>query len=175
MSTRDFAIVGIRILAIYCLVLFLVQLSGLSYVPTIPEAGDRTSFYMLYGIPSITLLASGVLLLVFSESFATRIVPETTDGEPVSGDLQSFQSVLFSAVGLYLAISAVPSIFISVAQTVRWYHLDSSHYTDRTIEFQQVWLPLAGHLCQFLIGCFLFIGSRAVVSHWRKIQANRKS
>lgn len=170
----DVAAITIRILGIY------IMLEGIS--PLLITV-SRSSFSP-YRLPASAVLPFVIVLAVFESlglfmvlkaSLIARwllpkapIVPAIA---PAPGSPIELQSAAFAVVGVLLVVWAIPEIAVAV-----W------RYTYESIQstsHEQSGFQLTGLLCkpvlEFLLGLWLFFGSKRLSWYWQKTRAHRPS
>lgn len=174
MNQLHLASISLKVLGIYSLIRALTLSENLfhAFIATrLPAAlAPEESHALLIAsslVPIALLLGAGVFLLLQS----TRLAPfmagqKTEDGSGASITPHVFQSIVFSALGLYFCVSAIPAIF-----SIAW-NLFSLHQAvppdpamPVTID-RHTWAYGARFSLQFLLGVGLFFGGRGLSNLW---------
>jgi len=163
MTPQIFAIIGLRLLAIYFIVdsisLFgefgIVAAFATQLNPPHALIGVITSL-----IPGVIQLVAGLLLFALSPKISERIAPRVPDNSlSASYALQDWQAIAFAAAGLVILTNALPRLgsvfeslyYLSVSQPIRGGFSSGAAF---------------GVFVQFAIGLVLVFSPRVVGRFW---------
>ena len=170
MVNRQIASLGCKFLGIYSILqsipLFGNVLQVFSFATD--DSSLTTNLLLSTFLPLLMIAALGIALLIFSNKFAQKMVPENA-GKDTTASLSAkeIQTIAFSVVGLVMIVLAIPKIF-----QIGWniHSLQSAGDQRNTQELlMQNWSFTLATVIQFVIGIFLFIGSELLSSFWHVI------
>jgi len=172
MVQRDFADIGIKLLGIFAL------MYALRYVPTLVQALNMDPHKdMPIAIAASLLgvflyLGLGRWLITRSKYLSRRLFPfEAQTGTHINSE--SFQAVLFSAVGVYVLCESIPE---AVRTFTHYMFSDRSGADDYARKFlvleyvAQNWAALLALVAQLLLGIVLFFGSKGLAAYWHRLR-----
>ncbi len=119
MNPQVLAKIAIRILSIYLISQYIVQISGYLVMQLAATVRQESIDSLLFLILSMAPLVLGILLWIISGTLAKWVVGKTTDTDYVEGEekegmpLNAFQlqAVALSTAGLLIIFTTLPSIF----------------------------------------------------------------
>ncbi len=120
-------------------------------------------------VPSILLLASGIVMLKFAPHLAHKISPNQADTPSHSEwTLQGFQSVLISLLGLYIFLQAIPTMFKWISQLVSLIAEDPKGLGNTPKLIRDTWTSVGLTTCQMVVAAALFFGARGLAAFWHR-------
>ncbi len=172
MTTRGFASLCLKLIAMYYLVQMLASLATASFL----QIFDRNSqMGLVYVILIVGLPAAGSLgllwLLRSSDSLAQQLVADDAPLVSVQVAVRDLQVVAFSCLGLACVISAVGELTPIIA-----YHYVVSHYRHAGAvlgDMETVYSNMAGILLRLGVGVVLFVHPGGFAALWAWIQKHR--
>ena len=177
MSTRNLAIVGVRLLAIYCFVQSIVQsnnfLTLFDFMTTgwgaDTSLGAEAATLGLASLPGVSLLLLAVFLFVFSVPIARRLTPAESAGvaETVC-TFEELQAIAFAAAGILILATALPNVGRAVEGLLSLYRSRQQGGAIDARGFRASWLYSLGLIAQLLAGLVLLLNPRGCrnVWHW---------
>jgi hypothetical protein len=173
MTPLNFALVGLRLLAVYCFIHAVTPVfSALAMVATLADTGGfRPSPYpvMFYNLlPGVALLLLGGGLFLFSEPLARRFVPSAATGaQPAACTFEQVQSLAFAAAGLLILADAVPGLVRAIESLVEVAALSKSGGTMAADQLIHSWLYCGGVIVQVALGLLLLLNPKGFRNAWR--------
>ena len=170
MKSRDLSIIGLRLLAIYFVLMsFRQMLQFVSWestysTPNPPPAGA------LWGLAaSFTLmLLIGVLMFVFADSIGNWLVPRReTEEQGITSE--EFRAILFSGVGLLIIGLSIERTFVMAAEVLQTSLGSEKLYALQ--HTQSAWFNMIGSLLETLFGVVLFLGVKGVKKLWLSLRS----
>ena len=116
MTAKNFAIVGLRLLAVYCFIgavqMFTVY-GPLSFVNAVANpqmfGHQHAEALVVTSIPGGTLLLFSIFLYAFSLPLAHRLAPpDSSESKELVCSFEQFQALLFSVAGILIMAMALP-------------------------------------------------------------------
>lgn len=163
---KNFAIVGLRLLAIWA---FLKAIIYTQYLPSYFLLED--DFLNASGIGIITAfilyLSFSVILYFKAPSFAAKITAGLDDQQFKSVDYHKLAAVLFSSAGILVFFWAIES-FIQTIGSIYHYRIMDPLNPDSL--WMEVRLLFAGGGIQMIFGVCLFIGGKKLAAWWVKFR-----
>jgi hypothetical protein len=175
MSSINIAIVGLRLLAIYCFVQSIPLLSAFGLVAA--ESGQEyfghTKFIAIFVtlLPGGLLLVFSLLLFVYSQPLARRIASSTSieSNESVC-TFEQFQSIAFAVAGVLILATSLPSVGQSLHDLAVLYSYHQQGGTNPPDRVFRSWLYSAGVLAQLTVGTLLLLNPNAFRNIWRYLR-----
>ena len=171
----NLAIVGLRLLAIYCFVESVPLFSAFGLVAAMfaPESFSHTQSTAIFTalLPGGLLLILSILLFIFSQPLARRMV-STTSTEP-SGSVCTFeqvQSIAFAVAGVLILATSLPSVGRALQDLVVLYSYHKQGGTNPADRVFSSWLYSAGVIAQLVIGVLLLLKPKGFRNVWRYLQ-----
>lgn len=155
---KNFAVVGLRLLAIWA---FLQALFHLSFIgASLPQGHDNLLAPLL--ILLLYLIVS-YILYVKAPTIASHITDETEESD-ITTDYEKLASVLFATAGLLITFWSSESVF----RTINSLFLSRAQYSETL--YRNIFRLLFGGGIQMIIGLGLFIGSKKIAGWWHKFR-----
>ncbi len=114
-AKRDIAVILFRGLSIYTLVL---AVSYISYgFFRLSDEAKLSIHHFLLGslLPFVLLVICGILIWFISPFLATRLAKDLSGNSNFPFTLSEMQDVVFSTIGVYIIVSAIPDIVSQIA------------------------------------------------------------
>jgi hypothetical protein len=168
MTTKNIALLGLRLLAIYCFVQSVMLLSTYPFMAVLsnPEMTGRskTVAYLFAFLPGGSLLLLAVLLFVFSEPIARRIAPPES-GEPAERfcTFEQLQATAFAVAGILILATALPSVARAVQDLVLLYRMRGD---NQAREIWDNWRFCIGVFAQLVAGLLLLLNPMGFRNAW---------
>jgi len=159
---KNFAIVGLRLLAVWA---FIKATVYTQYLPSYFILDD--SFLTATGIGILLTfflyLAISIILFYKAPIFAEKITSEFGQEEVPSFDYQKLAAVLFSSAGLLIFFWAIES-FIQTIGSLYHYRVMDPQNPDRF--WSELRLLIFGGGIQLMVGIALFTGGKKIAQWW---------
>lgn len=159
---KNFAIVGLRLLAVWA---FIKGSVYIQYLPSIFIFED--DFLTVAGIgiliPFLLYLLISIILFYKAPAFAEKITSDFGQEEIPSFDYQKLAAVLFSSAGLLIFFWSIES-FIQTIGSLYHYRVMDPQIPDRF--WRELRLLALGGGVQMIVGVVLFIGGKKVAQWW---------
>ena len=155
-----------KFLGIYALIQSIPLFGNISQL--IAFAGDdpslTLSLILATIIPALLMVMLGIVLIIFSNIIAKRMLPDEPEHTKGSLSTKDIQSVAFSIIGLLMIVLAFPKIIQII---VNVHALKTAGDERRITELMSsTWAFATATGIQFIIGILLFIGSEILSSVW---------
>jgi hypothetical protein len=175
MSSINLAIVGLRLLAIYCCIQSVPLFStfGFTAVLFAPESFGRSQSLAIFTalLPGGFLLMLAILLFIFSHPLARRIAsPASPEPGGSACTLEQVQAIAFGVAGLLILAAAFPGLARALQGLVVGYaHHKQSGVNSADWVFSS-WAQFAGVIVQFLVGALLLLNPKGFRNVWRYLR-----
>ncbi len=172
MTPINIAIVGLRLLAVYCFVEAAQVFSvygplGLVNALANPEMFGHNDMEAILAtsIPGVLSLLLAILLYIFSKPLARRLAPPVSDEtKEIICSFEQLQTVLFAAAGLLILAKALPSMGRALDQLIKLYH---SHESGQHFMTYYSWFYFGGVVAQVILGLMLLLNPKGFRNVWR--------
>lgn len=163
---KNFAIVGLRLLAIWA---FINAITYAQHLPVFFTLED--DFYSFSGIgilfPFLMYFVASILLYFKAPIIAENITSSFANEEVPVFDYKKLAAVLFASVGLLITFWALES-FIRTIGSIYHYRLTDPHNPDRV--WRELGLLAFGGTLQMIVGIALFTGGKKLAAWWEKFR-----
>jgi hypothetical protein len=175
MSPINLAIVGLRLLAVYCFVTAVPLFSAFGLVAamfaprSMGQIGSPGIFTAL--LPGGSLLILAIVLFVFSQPLA-RLIASPTSAEP-GGSVCTFeqvQSIAFAAAGVFVLATAFPSVGGALQDLFVLYAYHKQGGTNPADRVFSSWLYSVGVFAQLAVGLALLLKPKGFRNVWRYLR-----
>jgi hypothetical protein len=178
MTPLNFAIVGLRLLAIY---LFFQAGVTLAYAPFFLEISNQIPGLSQIGpplalFPSGSLLLLATLLFIFAPSLARHLAPPVADeSKKTACSFEDLQSIVFAAVGILILSNALPSVGRALQNLYAWYSDQQQGIVTPPNQVRDSLIYYVGVLAQITIGLLLLINPSGFrkIWHWLRTAGTR--
>ena len=173
MTTKNLAIVALRLMGIYCLIEAAIVSQGLVFAYTMPKDMDpgRPNLILASLTPSLLLLGLGIVLLLFSKAVANLIVPQILDEHVQSTfSLHDLQSILFSVTGVFIVAFSIPRMFTWLSHIISLISNDSHGLPYSPKAVQDSWISFVLSSIEMFFGIGLFVGAKRVSNYWQRMR-----
>jgi len=158
---RSIGIFGLRLFALFLVVLSLQQLPTSSSITLIPTELLKIEKYSLYFVaygPPLAYFLSGLALWIFAGKLVRFLVIPSQDGQELNTfDLASFGALLVALIGIAVVVTTIPELFVSASNVITSYRDGVRHAVSTGA------LYLIKTIIQLLLGVGLFVGRKAIV------------
>ncbi|MBL7215099.1 MAG: hypothetical protein ISS71_05425 [Phycisphaerae bacterium] len=181
MTKREIASLVIKLMGVFILI------KSIAYVPmtfsglfTIWRPGVENSGFgwaILLGVIVLVLSVAAVVfslsIIIFSDKVAARLIKEDNDKFVEVGNLVNKEDVMlvvFSCIGLYLIVTAIPSLIVYTHSILTFYKSCAGrpvYPSGGWYQFSRLIAPVV----QIGLGVWLFAGSKGLVKLWHKIRS----
>jgi hypothetical protein len=175
MKSNQLATLVLRLLGIYCLIVFVpfvtVFSSALYYARSNSNYG--TLMVALAALFCLLWLAVGVSLIAFSVSLGNKLTAGFAESNVTNLPFEQLQALAFAVAGALIFAESLPQLFSSISSLFAV--LDQLAHKDQYpvgLRFN-LWPTLLGAVGTFLkagLGLWLFFGARGVALLWRSMR-----
>lgn len=144
-------------------------LASLYAAQTDPDAVVTMRLFQLLII--LVLPITGIVFACWPQKLAAWLFPadKTDCGEKLTA--QSLQPVLFSAIGAFVIVTAIPALAETLSAYIQMREFDA---LMRQKQMAKMGHPsLIGSLIYFVSGIWLFLGSKGISNLWYNLQKTR--
>ena len=170
MNSRDLSVIGLRLLAIYFVVMaFRQMIQFVSYASSY-NPGNPPPAPVMWGLAvSFTIMiVISVLIFVFAEPVGDWLLPrEEPESAGVTPD--EFRAIIFSGVGLLIFGLSLERTCVTIMEVT-----ERSLGSSEAYQFaarQAAWFNMLGSIVETLFGLFLFIGVKGVKKLWLSLRS----
>ena len=178
MTPFNLAIVGLRLLAIYCFVQSIPLITTFGVIGALSRTEDpfgrsQASAVAMALLPGVALFVAAVLLYVFSVPLARRLsaVHPTENVESVC-TFDQIQTVSFAVAGILILAFALPSVFRGVVSVIEFVR-SKREGTVTPHQTYDTWLYCIGVVAQVVLGFLLFLNPRGFRNAWHWLRTAR--
>jgi uncharacterized membrane protein len=166
MTTKNLAIVGLRLLAIYCFVQCVPLLSMLStYLSS--NLGMPASELLSFLLAGGSLLLMAVLLFVFSVPLAGRLAPDDPAGQKeMVCTFEQLQATAFAVAGILILVDVVPKLVRVLSGLISLYSQRRDGLTPQPRDFAESWVYLVTEVATVVLGLLLVLNPRGLRNAW---------
>ena len=175
MSPINLAIVGLRLLAIYCFVQAIPLFSAFGLVAAMFSSDAfRTSqstaiFTSL--LPGGLLLILAILLFIFSEPLARRITSSlSSDTKESICTFEQLQALAFAVAGILILATSLPSLGRAFQDLFILYSYHKQGAINPADRVFSSWLYSAGVFAQLAVGLLLLLNPKGFRNVWRYLR-----
>jgi hypothetical protein len=176
MKANQLATLVLRLLGIYCLIVFVPMVHLFSSVLFYARSSNDafgTAAIILTVLFLFFWLGIGILLIVRSVPWGEKLTPKDTgDGNITAVSFEQIQILAFAIAGVLIFSEALPQLLNSVFS----FFISLNQVTGRNqppayAEFNwQSLLSAVGTLLKAALGLWLFFGARGFASFWRSLR-----
>jgi len=171
MNPFTFAVVGLRLLAVYCLIHAVTPLfQALGYWAGGIAAGER--FAQTYPIifsntlPAVVLAGFAVLLFWYSEPLARRLAPPVSAETLTGCSFEQAQTLAFAAAGILILVTSVPAVLQSLGNVLELSAGFQRAGLHSAWDPYQIWTRLGGAVVESGFGLWLMLNPRGFRNAW---------
>lgn len=164
MTKREIASLVIKLMGIFIL------LRSISYAPMMIgnafQIGEQLFATLMYILVCVIAVGWGLLIIILSDRIGKWLIQDDHAVElPGAVRKEDVMLVVFTCVGLYLIVTAIPTFVLYLTQLFR--------YGDSGISSGSYYwvLHLTAPIVKIGIGIWLFVGSKGIVKFWQKIRS----
>jgi hypothetical protein len=171
MSTRNLAIVGLRLLAVYCFVESIPLFSQFVLMISLPHqeifgTSESAAFRMAL-LPCGSLLLLAALLFAYSVPLARRLAPdESASPAEMACTFEQLQAIAFAVAGILILAAALPSLGRAAEGLITLYKYRRESGAVDLHELRGSWLYSFGVIAQIIIGLVLLLNPRGFRNIW---------
>jgi hypothetical protein len=180
MTPLNLAIVGLRLLAIYCFVQCMPLFSAFGVVGALSRTEDpfgrsQTSAVAMALLPGASLLIAAILLFVFSLPLARRLSAlHPTENAETTFTFEQLQTVAFAVTGILILAFPLPSVFREVEAVIELVRYKRAGGTDVSPhQTYDTWLYCIGVVAQVVLGLALVLNPRGFRNAWHWLRTAR--
>jgi hypothetical protein len=173
MTPLNFAIVGLRLFAIYFFIESLPLFSGAALIGEFSNqiAGSpQPKVYFAALIPGGSLLLMAALLFIFAPSLARRLAPPAAnESEKIVCSFEELQAIIFAAVGILILSNALPNAGRALQYFFSWYQdqQEGGATSPKQALDISMYNYYVGVLAQLVIGLLLLLRPKGFRKIWR--------
>jgi len=166
MSPINLAIIGLRLLAIYCFVQAMPLFSAFGLVVAVshPDAlGFSQSSTAIFSalLPGGSLLVLAIVLFIFSEPLARRLASSlSTDAKESVCTFEQLQALAFAVAGILILATSLPSLGRALQDLFILYSYHKQGGTNPTDRVFSSWLYSIGVFAQLAVGLSLLLNPK---------------
>jgi len=170
---KDIAILSCRILAVYSVISAAKALNYLMILEQLFQGNVRPGaiipILISSSMPSILLLAFGVVLWLKAGSIAVCMLPDREEAEERPAKIiEDVQSAAFSVVGVLVLAWAIPQSVQTVSSIIIKHNLEFPYQSQWLLPHE---IPrIAGLIVQLILGFWLFFGSRGIAGLYGRMR-----
>jgi hypothetical protein len=165
-TRHDVASLAVRILGIY------IAVQGLQLLGMLVSFGFRvSSVTSTYAIAFIIYEAIAAVMILMAGRFGMWLLPKAVmlpNTSPESSASTDLQPVAFAVIGVLLAFWAAPEILSALWRNTYTYRSSQIAFREPA---QDLMLSLFRPVVQFVLGAWLFFGSKGLARYWRRIRS----
>ena len=176
MKPNQLATLVLRLLGIYCLVVFVPMVplfSSVLFYARSSNDGSGTAAIILAVLFSIFWLGVGILLIVRSVPWGEKLTPKTMgEGNITAVSFEQIQMLVFAVAGVLIFAEALPQLLNSISSffTSLNQAAGRSQYPANAEFNWHTLLAATGILLKAALGLWLFFGARGFASFWRSLR-----
>jgi len=169
MKTQKLSEIIIKVMGLYYLISSIGTLYsfiiGVGAFSNDPRGIPGYFYFQTLGIFGLYLI-SGLILIFLSKLLSKLLFSENTELD-LPFDSTEFQKVLFSCIGLYLMANSLEQVVNIVAD----YSIKQTDWrlSERVLTALKM---SGGTILKFVIGLYLFLQSKGIVTIWNKLNRN---
>jgi hypothetical protein len=171
MTPINLAIVGLRVLAIYCFIQAVPLFSAFGLVAALyaPDSFRNSIFTSL--LPGGSLLILAVLLFIFAKPLARRLAgSEPSDAKENFCTFEQLQALAFAVAGILILTTALPSLGRAIQNLFILYSYHRQGGTNPADRVFSSWLYSIGVFAQFAVGLLLLLNPKGLRNAWHSLR-----
>ncbi|MBW8036413.1 MAG: hypothetical protein FVQ79_12505 [Planctomycetes bacterium] len=168
MSKREIASLAIKLMGVFLIVTSIGYLS--MFFGFMNVSGLWQGVLMCIGC--IASPACGILIIVYSDKIAAKLIREDNVYVPSGEDVMTKNDVMaiaFACIGLYIAVTAVPQLFSVLIRFIRFTVLEGQLFSGGVRSARSI-TTLIAPVVKLGLGVWLFVGSRGFVRLWHRVR-----
>jgi hypothetical protein len=166
LALPDVAVVGVKLLGLYSLLLCVPYLTYLPLPWVARGPGGSTWEMGEYALPGACYVAVGLVLLFGAEWVVTRVMGVRGGVVPPLPVSQHFQAMAFSFAGVLFAVDGLAEL---AAQVANFAEIQSQRSAGNVVEDPQ-WYFLAHPVVELAAGLVLFLRGRGLAALWHRMR-----
>jgi hypothetical protein len=177
MKANQLATLVLRLLGIYCLVVFVPiapLISSAFFFARSSHDSSGTAAIVLAVLFLVSWLGVGISLIVCSVPWGKRITPKDVDEGNITGvSFEQIQMLVFAVAGVLIFAEALPQLLNSISSFFTSLNqvAGRSQYPHNTEFFNwPMFLAVTGTLLKAALGLWLFFGARGFANFWRSLR-----
>ncbi len=168
MSSINLAIVGLRLLAVYCFVQAIPLFSAFGLVAAMYASDSFRGSIFTSLLPGGSLLVLAVVLFIFSEPLARRLVSSSSaDAKEDVCTFEQLQSLAFAVAGVLILATSLPSFGRALQGLFIVYSYHKQGFTNPADRVFSSWLYSVGVIAQLVVGVLLLLNPKGCRNVWR--------
>jgi hypothetical protein len=171
MTSINLAIVGLRLLAVYCFVQAIPLFSAFGLLAAMYASDSFRGSIFTSLLPGGSLLVLAVVLFVFSEPLARRLASSpSADAKESVCTFEQLQALAFAVAGILILATALPSLGRAVQSLVVLYSYHKEGGTNPADRVFSSWLYSIGVFAQLVVGVLLLLNPKGFRNVWRYLR-----
>ncbi|MDR3457737.1 MAG: hypothetical protein P4N60_09850 [Verrucomicrobiae bacterium] len=176
MSPITFALVGLRLLAIYCAIQAMLMFSTFGVVAVVftPQSADhlQPSAVFISLLPGGLLLLLAILLFVYSPPLARRLAAPAAPEPAGNGcTVEQVQAIAFGIAGILILAEALPNVGRAGQGLLAVYAQYQQGGTNPPGQVFSSWLYAAAVAAQLVAGALLLLYPKGFRNAWRHLRS----
>ena len=175
MSPINLAIVGLRLLAVYCFVQAIPLFSAFGLVAAMfsPDAfrGSPSTAIFTSLLPGGSLLILAIMLFFFSGPLARRLsssLPSDTTESICT--FEQFQALAFAVAGILILATSLPNLGRAAQDLFILYSYHKQGGTNPADRVFSNWLYSIGVFAQLAVGLLLLLNAKGFRNAWHRLR-----
>ncbi|MGA2241630.1 MAG: hypothetical protein ABSH11_06280 [Verrucomicrobiota bacterium] len=176
MRANQLATLVLRLLGIYCLMMFVPMVplfSSVLFYARSSNDGFGTAALILCVLFSVFWLGVGILLIVCSVSWGEKLTPKNIgEGNLTAVSFEQIQMLVFAVAGVLIFADALPQLLNSISAFFTSLNQTASRgqYPANEKFNRHIFLSAMGTLLKAALGLWLFFGARGFANFWRQLR-----
>jgi hypothetical protein len=175
MTPINLAIVGLRLLAIYCFVQAIPLFSAFGLIAAMfsPGAfsGSQSTAIFTSLLPGGSLLVLAIVLFIFSEALARRLTSSLSgDGKEIVCTFEQLQALAFAVAGILILTTSLPSFGKALQSLFILYSYHQQGATNSADRVFSSWLYSIGVFAQLAVGLLLLLNPKGFRNVWHRLR-----
>ncbi len=174
MSPINLAIVGLRLVAIYCFVQVMPLFFAFGTLVAVshPDAhGYSQTTAILTLLPGGLVLVLAIVLFIFSEPLARRLASSLSSDVKEGGcTFEQLQALAFAVAGILILATSLPSLGRALQNLFILYSYHKQGGTNPTDQVYSSWLYSIGVFAQLVVGVLLVLNPKGFRNVWRYLR-----
>jgi hypothetical protein len=176
MSPINLAIVGLRLLAIYCFAQAVPLFSAFGLVAAMfaPDSFRDSQSMAIFTslLPGGSLLVLAIVLFIFSAPLARRLTSSlSTDAKENVCTFEQLQALAFAVAGILILTTSLPSLGRALQDLFILYSYHKQGGTNPADRVFSSWLYSTGVFAQLVVGLLLLLNPKGFTNLWRWLRA----
>jgi len=171
MTPINLAVVGLRVLAIYCFIQAVPLFSAFGLVAAVfaPDSFRGSIFTSI--LPGGSLLILAIILFIFSEPLARRLASSArSDAEESICTFEQIQTLAFAVAGILILSTSLPSLGRALQDLFILYSYHKQGGVNPADRVFSNWLHSIGVFAQLAVGLLLLLKPKGFRNVWHRLR-----